>query len=141
MELNEKLKVPIGLIHSSYGGSAVEDWISQETLGDGKSGKCPGPITSSMGTPSGQYNGQLRPLMNTTIKGAIWYQGESNNGQDQLYKCRYEMMMDEWRREWHAGTGQGTDPNFPIGFVQIGPLGGTRECSTVGLGGDCCRRF
>ena len=60
-------------------------------------------------------------------------------GQDQLYKCRYEMMMDEWRREWHAGTGQGTDPNFPIGFVQIGPLGGTRECSTVGLGGDCCR--
>ena len=27
-----------------------------------------------MGTPSGQYNGQLRPLMNTTIKGAIWYQ-------------------------------------------------------------------
>jgi hypothetical protein len=35
------------------------------------------------------------------------------------------MMMDEWRREWHAGTGGGTDPNFPIGFVQIGPLGGT----------------
>ena len=35
------------------------------------------------------------------------------------------MMMDEWRREWHAGTGGGTDANFPIGFVQIGPLGGT----------------
>ena len=50
----------------------MEDWISQETLGDGKSGACPGNITSSMGTPSGQYNGQLRPLMNTTIKGAIW---------------------------------------------------------------------
>jgi len=36
MELNEKLKVPIGLIHSSYGGSAVEDWISQPTLDNGK---------------------------------------------------------------------------------------------------------
>lgn len=75
MELQQKLKIPIGLVHSSYGGSAVEDWISKETLGDGKSGDCPGPITSSMGTPSGQYNGQLRPLMNTSIKGAIWYQG------------------------------------------------------------------
>ena len=33
--------------------------------------------------------------------------------------CR---QVDEWRREWHAGTGGGTDPLFPVGFVQIGPL-------------------
>eukprot|EP00927_Polykrikos_kofoidii_P053737 TRINITY_DN48299_c0_g1_i1.p1 TRINITY_DN48299_c0_g1~~TRINITY_DN48299_c0_g1_i1.p1 ORF type:complete len:615 (-),score=61.73 TRINITY_DN48299_c0_g1_i1:62-1786(-) len=124
MELQQKLQVPIGLIHSSYGGSAVEDWISAPTLGDGKSGPCVGPITPSMGLPSQQYNGQLRPLMNTTIRGAIWYQGESNNGQDQLYTCRFGMMMDEWRREWHSGTGGATDPHFPIGFVQIGPITG-----------------
>jgi hypothetical protein len=74
MELHDTQKVPIGLIHSSYGGSAVEDWISKETLGDGQSGPCPGPIPGSMGLPSQQFNGQLRPLMNTTIKGAIWYQ-------------------------------------------------------------------
>jgi len=48
LELQMTQKIPIGLIHSSYGGSAVEDWISKETLGDGKSGPCPGPITSSM---------------------------------------------------------------------------------------------
>ena len=47
----------------------VEDWISKETLGDGKSGACPGPIVGSMGLPSQQWNGQLRPLLNTTIKG------------------------------------------------------------------------
>jgi sialate O-acetylesterase len=35
MELQKKLQVPIGLVHSSYGGSAVEDWISSDTLGDG----------------------------------------------------------------------------------------------------------
>ena len=52
LELHTTQKVPIGLIHSSDGGSAVEDWISKETLGDGKSGPCPGPITSSMGLPS-----------------------------------------------------------------------------------------
>ena len=63
-ELNKKVGVPIGLVHSSYGGSAVEDWMSKETLGDGKSGPCPGPIVHSMGQPSQQYNGQLRPLVN-----------------------------------------------------------------------------
>ena len=82
--------MPIGLIHSSYGGSAVEDWISKGTLGDGTSGPCPGKITGSMGLPSQQWNGQLAPLLNTTIKGTIWYQGESNHGQNELYTCRCE---------------------------------------------------
>eukprot|EP00931_Biecheleriopsis_adriatica_P076998 TRINITY_DN50643_c0_g1_i1.p1 TRINITY_DN50643_c0_g1~~TRINITY_DN50643_c0_g1_i1.p1 ORF type:complete len:586 (-),score=57.75 TRINITY_DN50643_c0_g1_i1:94-1851(-) len=126
VELHDTLNVPIGLIHTSYGGSAVEDWMSQSTLGDGKTGPCPGPITKSMGVPSQQYNGQLRPLVNTTIKGAIWYQGESNFGQDSLYSCRFEQMMKEWRSEWYVGTHGATDPNFPIGFVQIGPLTGNR---------------
>jgi sialate O-acetylesterase len=31
-------------------------------------------------------------------------------------------MIEEWRRDWYAGTSGGTDPNFPVGFVQIGPL-------------------
>ena len=57
-----------------------------------------------------------------TIKGAIWYQGEANNGQDSLYACRFRMMVEEWRRGWFAGTAGGTDPTFPVGFVQIGPL-------------------
>ena len=35
-------------------------------------------------------------------------------------RIRYEQMMKEWRAEWHAGTGGATDPNFPIGFVQVG---------------------
>ena len=122
LELHTTQKIPIGLIHSSYGGSAVEDWISKETLGDGSSGPCPGKITSSMGVPSQQWNGQLVPLLNTTIKGTIWYQGESNHGQNELYTCRYEQLMTEWREQWHLGTGGATDPNMPMGFVQIGPM-------------------
>jgi hypothetical protein len=72
LELHTTLGVPVGLIHTSYGGSAVEDWLSKETLGDGKTGPCPGPIRGSMGLPSQQYNGQIHPLLNTTIKGAVW---------------------------------------------------------------------
>ena len=63
LELHQTQNIPIGLIHSSYGGSAVEDWISQETLGDGTTGPCIGNITHSMGIPSNQYNGQIRPVL------------------------------------------------------------------------------
>jgi len=59
--------------------------------------------------------------MKTTLKGVIWYQGESNSGQNDLYFCRFEQMMKEWRHEWHVGTEGATDPEFPFGFVQIGP--------------------
>ena len=110
LELHTTQKVPIGLYHTSYGGSAVEDWISAETLGDGKTGPCPGPIIRSMGLPLQQWNGQLVPLLNTTIKGTIWYQGESNCGQNELYSCRYEQLMQEWRNQWFIGTDGATDP-------------------------------
>lgn len=77
MELNKKLDIPIGLVHSSYGGSAVEDWISNETLNanggaTSPTNPCPGPVGSSMGLPSQQFNGQVHPLINMTLKGAIW---------------------------------------------------------------------
>eukprot|EP00658_Telonema_sp_P-2_P049229 TRINITY_DN3742_c0_g1_i9.p1 TRINITY_DN3742_c0_g1~~TRINITY_DN3742_c0_g1_i9.p1 ORF type:complete len:357 (-),score=43.95 TRINITY_DN3742_c0_g1_i9:294-1364(-) len=133
LELHVSQQVPIGLIHSSYGGSAVEDWMSAEVLGDGGSATaCPGAVTSSMGLPTQQYNGQIRPLLNTTIKGVVWYQGESNAGQDALYSCRFGQMMADWRARWHAGTGGGTDSNFPFGLVQIGP----HQASTPGRGSD-----
>merc|ERR1712113_969487 len=43
-------------------------------------------------------------------------------------------MMDEWRREWYVGTGGATDPEFPIGFVQIGPLtGGGKDAASFAI--------
>ena len=122
LELLVSQKKPIGLLHSSYGGSSVEDWISAEVLGDGTTGPCIGPIVHGMGTPTNQWNAQIRPLLNTTIKGAIWYQGESNAGIDELYSCRFEQMTKLWRSQWFVGTGGATDPNFPMGIVQIGPM-------------------
>lgn len=71
--------------------------------------------------PSGLYNGMLAPLVPYAIKGAIWYQGESNAGRAYQYRRLFPTMIKNWRERW----GQG---DFPFLFVQLaafGPNGNT----------------
>ncbi|RIH66925.1 glycosyl hydrolase family 2 [Mariniphaga sediminis] len=63
--------------------------------------------------PSVLYNGMIHPLTNYKIKGAIWYQGESNVGRDEQYRRLFPAMIEDWRAKW------GYD--FPFYFVQIAP--------------------
>ena len=108
-ELHQKLKQPVGLIHSSWGGTPVETWIPKSGMemnpafGDhwkkqqkadqqekaapraaDKSGSRPSPAPESpeslSGTPGALYNGMIAPVAPFTIRGAIWYQGEANGG-------------------------------------------------------------
>ena len=58
------------------------------------------------------YNGMLAPLFPYGIKGAIWYQGESNAGQAYQYRRLFPAMINNWRNAW----GQG---DFPFLFVQL----------------------
>ncbi|RXM41910.1 sialate O-acetylesterase [Flavobacterium sp. YO64] len=60
------------------------------------------------------YNAMLHPLVNYTIKGAIWYQGESNSGKAYLYRSLFPTMVKSWRDEWKQGE-------FPFYYVQITP--------------------
>jgi len=62
--------------------------------------------------PLGYYNAMLAPLQNMTIKGVIWYQGESNVGRAAEYEQLFPAMIRAWRRQW----GQG---DFPFLFVQL----------------------
>jgi sialate O-acetylesterase len=98
--LHKDLDVPMGLINSSWSGSAIEPWI----IADGKSG--------------GMYNGMIAPLVSFRIRGAIWYQGETNvihkNGFKYFHKTK--ALIDGWRKAW------GTE--FPFYFVQIAPWAG-----------------
>jgi hypothetical protein len=64
---------------------------------------------------SGLYNAMIHPLINFRIKGAIWYQGESNRQQADLYTKLFPTMIGNWRDAW----GQG---DFPFYFVQIAPF-------------------
>jgi sialate O-acetylesterase len=60
------------------------------------------------------YNGMLHPIINYTMKGVIWYQGESNAEKALLYQTLFPAMVQSWRDDWKQG-------DFPFYYVQIAP--------------------
>ena len=68
------------------------------------------------------YNGCIHPLAPFALRGAIWYQGESNMGEGMRYAERMKALIAGWREVWHEG-------DFPFYFVQIAPYnyGGKKE--------------
>ena len=76
-------------------------------------------------SPTLMYNGMLKPLQNYTIKGFLWYQGESNVGKYKTYPERLKTMVELWRKEWGLGE-------LPFYYVEIAPFG-SRE-TNWGLG-------
>lgn len=65
--------------------------------------------------PSELYNGMIAPLIPYAIKGAIWYQGESNAGRAEQYRTLFADMIRCWRRDWGRG-------DFPFLAVQLAPF-------------------
>ena len=173
--LHRELGVPIGLIHTSWGGTPAESWTRREILesddmlapiverfekyqsdypgllekhnakleewkvaaqkakADGQ--KQPNKPTAprdpvSSWTPSGLYNAMIAPLLNYSIQGAIWYQGESNAGRAYQYQALFPAMIENWRADWNLG-------DFPFYFVQIAPYKGQipeiREAQLIAL--------
>jgi len=64
-------------------------------------------------TPSVLYNAMIHPISPYTMKGAIWYQGESNVGRAEQYSRLFPTMINDWRKQWGS--------SFPFYFVQIAP--------------------
>lgn len=62
--------------------------------------------------PAGLYNGMIAPLLNFSIKGVIWYQGESNTWSPPLYAETFPAMISDWRLKWDQG-------DFPFLYVQL----------------------
>ncbi|MEQ8239392.1 MAG: sialate O-acetylesterase [Cyclobacteriaceae bacterium] len=116
-QLQEILDVPVGIIHSSYGGTPVRAWMSKESvspfenvdLSDLKLEKI------AAGKPTILYNAMIQPLIPYTIKGVLWYQGEANRRQPGKYKKYLSAMVSDWRARWGIG-------DFPFYFVQIAPF-------------------
>jgi sialate O-acetylesterase len=149
-ELYQKLKIPIGLISTSWGGTKAEAWTSQNVLEDNpefltileedaKNEKLyqekletyylnlrnekkanNNTLKTELKKPKKEanktsyvlYNAMLHPLIDYTMKGVIWYQGESNSGKAQLYQTLFPAMVKNWRDDWKQG-------DFPFYYVQI----------------------
>lgn len=62
--------------------------------------------------PAGLFNAMIAPFARFPIKGAIWYQGESNVGRAQEYSILFPAMIEGWRKIWGIG-------DFPFLFVQL----------------------
>jgi sialate O-acetylesterase len=148
-DLQKALGVPIGLIHTSWGGSPAEVWMTEQVLAgnadykttildaypkalneyqaalkkfeqesadlakDGKKQTRNKP-TPPYWKPAELYNGMIAPLIPYAIKGAIWYQGESNAGRAHQYRTLFADMIRNWRHDWNQG-------NFTFLEVQLAP--------------------
>ncbi|CAI8011165.1 Sialate O-acetylesterase [Geodia barretti] len=125
------VQYPIGLVDTDWGGTPVEAWSSPDALAKcGKytssrkaDGKAPSPDQ-----PSVLWNAMIYPLLNMTIKGAVWYQGEANAGDPSTYNCTFPAMIDDWRGKWKNAS-QHTSSLFPFGFVQLAAYGSDNSSS------------
>jgi sialate O-acetylesterase len=70
--------------------------------------------------PANLYNAMIAPLLPLSIKGAIWYQGESNVGRAYQYRTIFSAMIKDWRKRFDQG-------DFPFLFVQIAPYNYNRS--------------
>ena len=147
-DLQKARQVPVGLIHTSWGGSPAEVWMSQKVLESNPEYKkdildiFPAQLKNfqdqvkkwedekaalekegkkqTRGRPWGiwqpteLYNGMIANIIPYAIKGAIWYQGESNAGRAYQYRSLFADMITNWRKDW----GQG---DFCFLAVQLAP--------------------
>jgi sialate O-acetylesterase len=93
--LADSLNVPVGLISTSWSGTIIETWQT--------TGEC--------------YKKMVNPLIPYTLKGFLWYQGESNlaNGdKPQEYIAKQKELIESWRTAWG-------NSEMPFYFVQLAP--------------------
>ncbi|WP_052572728.1 sialate O-acetylesterase [Haloferula sp. BvORR071] len=175
--LTEELGVPVGIIHSSWGGSRIEPWFADEGF-DGiedlqemrefRNARTPGtqkyddamrrhlaatrswvdnaeralaekkslpaqpaaPPMLQVGSNQalGTYQAMIHPLVPYALRGFLWYQGESNVGEDLLYTLKMEALIKGWRKQFNV-------PDAPFYYVQLAPYnyGDNRQGALQGL--------
>ncbi len=175
--LTEELKVPVGIIHSSWGGSRIEPWWAEEGLAGiaelestrrhrlsrspgfpeydkpfrafvdatGKWStaaaaaldagleapempKAPELLKLGHAQEAGTYQAMIHPLVPFALRGFLWYQGESNNGEGMAYTTKKRALIEGWRKQFQA-------PEAPFLFVQLAPFnyGPQRETDLPGI--------
>jgi sialate O-acetylesterase len=118
--IQDVLDIPVGLIISSWGGSKIEAWMSREAITPFKEIDLSildnnDEIKNPTATPCVLYNAKIAPLTHFAIKGFLWYQGESNRDNANLYASLMPAFVKDLRTKWGVS-------DFPFYFVQIAPF-------------------
>ncbi|MEO1583144.1 MAG: sialate O-acetylesterase [Planctomycetota bacterium] len=123
LELRREVGIPIGLVHSSWGGTRAESWTPRADIEAGppmvaalmdhwalRLPEVTGEVTLEQ--PGSLYNAMIHPLRRQPIAGVIWYQGEANAARAGQYRDLLPTLIDSWRRIFD-------DPGLPFGIVQL----------------------
>jgi sialate O-acetylesterase len=124
-DLQKARDVPVGLIETDWGGTPAESWTPRAALeaNPDLKGMIPAEIKIDPNKKDWEqnahqgtclYNGMIAPLLPYSVKGAIWYQGESNAGRAYQYRTLFPAMIDGWRKAWNS-------PDMPFLLVQLAP--------------------
>jgi sialate O-acetylesterase len=138
LALNEK--IPIGLIQMAVGGSTLESWMDRKTLAhddllvdilgnwrksdfiqDWARGRADVNLKNAINPkqrhpyePAYNYEAGISNLIDFPIKGVIWYQGESNAHNVELFSYEFPLLVKSWREKWNN--------NFPFYYVQLSSI-------------------
>lgn len=111
--LQKELGVPVGIIVSSWGGTPIRAWMSEEGLKE-----VPGMLKikdkAAFRQPSVLYNAMLAPITSYSIAGFLWYQGENDRRHAHFYEKALPAMARQWRKDWN-------NEDLPFYYVQIAP--------------------
>jgi sialate O-acetylesterase len=123
-DLHAELGVPVGVIHSSWGGTPAQAWTSAEGFdghpelkGYADQLKATALPEKGQNFPAALYHAMIAPVVPYAMKGVIWYQGESNAQKSKEYQTLFPAMIADWRAKWKIG-------DFPFLYVQIAPFKG-----------------
>jgi sialate O-acetylesterase len=120
------LKIPVGLVLTAVGGTAIQSWMSEAALDqDGglkaekdrvlshlRSASAPKAKLQPAITPTYFYNQLIHPLAPLSLRGVIWYQGEAHFNQGDLYRKAFPLLIRDWRGLWQ-------EPNLPFYYCQL----------------------
>ena len=105
--------VPLGLVHSSWGGTCVQAWTSADAVGRCGPLLTPG-LNTSQNQPSVLYNAMIHPLLPMRLAAVMWYQGESDDFDVDRYGCSFPNMITDWRSKFGY-------PELPFYFALLAP--------------------
>ncbi len=120
-ELHRELGVPIGLIHSSFGGTRIEAWMPEAAFTSNPElqglEKAPYDKWVKGVQATELYQSMVTPFVPYGVRGFLWYQGESNciNADHLIYATKLRALIGSWRTAWG-------NPDAPFYYVLIAPF-------------------